>query len=129
MSLTKLDIVEKVYRDMGASRKEATQWVELVFQIIKDTLAKGEKVKISGFGNFSIKDKAARNGRNPQSGEPMKILARRVLNFKTSQVLKDDIMSRYAHRINSKGEEDRSISPKEGSRRALNSFINNVEDI
>ncbi|TDJ03880.1 MAG: integration host factor subunit alpha [Deltaproteobacteria bacterium] len=127
MSLTKADIVERVYKEAGFSKKEAADLVDMVFKIIKDTLARGEKVKISGFGNFSIRDKATRLGRNPQTGNAMEISARRVLTFKPSQVLKEDITGRYAHRIDSKGEEDQSLPPKPGSDRALNSFMSNDE--
>lgn len=125
MSLTKADIVERVYKEAGFSKKEASDLVDLVFKVIKDTLARGEKVKISGFGNFSIRDKASRVGRNPQTGEAMEISARRVLTFKPSQVLKEDITGRYAHRIDEKGKEDTSIAPKEGKPAALSSFLNN----
>ncbi|MDC0256017.1 MAG: integration host factor subunit alpha [Bdellovibrionota bacterium] len=128
MSLTKADIVERVYKEAGFSKKEASDLVDHVFKIMKETLAKGEKVKISGFGNFSIRDKQTRTGRNPQTGSSMEISARRVLTFKPSQVLKEDITSRYSHRINDKGEEDKSILPKEGSDRAINSFISNIEE-
>jgi integration host factor subunit alpha len=128
MSLTKADIVERVYKEAGFSKKEASDLIDLVFKIMKDTLAKGEKVKISGFGNFSIRDKQTRTGRNPQTGSSMEISARRVLTFKPSQVLKEDITSRYSHRINEKGEEDKNILPKEGSQRAINSFISNSEE-
>ena len=105
MSLTKADIVERVYKEAGFSKKEAADLVDLVFKVIKDTLSKGEKVKISGFGNFSIRDKATRVGRNPQTGEAMDISARRVLTFKPSQVLKEDVTMRYAHRLDEKGNE------------------------
>lgn len=91
MSMTKADIVERIYKEAGFSKKEAAELVDLVFKVIKDTLAKGEKVKISGFGNFSIRDKATRVGRNPQTGTAMNISARRVLTFKPSQILKEDI--------------------------------------
>lgn len=128
MSLTKADIVERVYKEAGFSKKEAADLVDLVFKIIKDTLARGEKVKISGFGNFSIRDKATRVGRNPQTGEAMEISARRVLTFKPSQVLKEDVTARYSHRLDDKGKEDTSVPPKEGSNRALSSFMNNTED-
>ena len=128
MSLTKADIVERVYKEAGFSKKEASDLVDHVFKIMKETLAKGEKVKISGFGNFSIRDKQTRTGRNPQTGSSMEISARRVLTFKPSQVLKEDITSRYSHRINDKGEEDKSVLPKEGSDRAINSFISNIEE-
>ncbi len=128
MSLTKADIVERVYKEAGFSKKEASDLVDLVFKVIKDTLARGEKVKISGFGNFSIRDKASRVGRNPQTGEAMEISARRVLTFKPSQVLKEDITGRYVHRIDDKGKEDTSIPPKDGKPNALSSFLNNTED-
>lgn len=128
MSLTKADIVERVYKEAGFSKKEAADLVDLVFKIIKDTLSKGEKVKISGFGNFSIRDKATRIGRNPQTGEAMEISARRVLTFKPSQVLKEDVTMRYAHRLDEKGNEDKSLPPKDGTSRALSSFMSNSED-
>lgn len=128
MSLTKADIVERVYKEAGFSKKEASDLVDLVFKVIKDTLARGEKVKISGFGNFSIRDKSTRTGRNPQTGQAMEISARRVLTFKPSQVLKEDITSRYAHRLDNSGKEDKSQAPKDGPDRALSSFMSNSED-
>lgn len=128
MSLTKADIVEKIYKDAGFSKKEAAELIELVFSVMKDTLSKGEKVKISGFGNFSIRDKPSRIGRNPQTGDSLEISARRVLNFKPSQVLKEDVVSKYAHRLDTKGNEDESITPKEGQSKALSSFVSNSEE-
>jgi len=128
MSLTKADIVERVYKEANFSKKEAADLIDLVFKIIKDTLARGEKVKISGFGNFSIRDKSTRIGRNPQTGDAMEISARRVLTFKPSQVLKEDITDRYGHRLDEKGKEDKGIAPKEGTPRALSSFISNQDD-
>ena len=91
MSLTKADIVERVYKEAGFSKKEAADLVDLVFKIIKDTLARGEKVKISGFGNFSIRDKATRVGRNPQTGDRITLGARRVVKFKPSQILRTQL--------------------------------------
>jgi len=129
MSLTKADIVERVYKEAGFSKKEAADLVDLVFKVIKDTLSKGEKVKISGFGNFSIRDKATRVGRNPQTGEAMDISARRVLTFKPSQVLKEDVTMRYSHRLDEKGNENKSLPAKEGSARALSSFMSNAEEV
>lgn len=128
MSLTKADIVERVYKEAGFSKKEAADMVDLIFKVIKDTLSRGEKVKISGFGNFSIRDKATRVGRNPQTGDAMNISARRVLTFKPSQVLKEDITMRYAHRLSENGDEDKSLPAKDGTSRALSSFISNSED-
>jgi integration host factor subunit alpha len=63
----------------------------MVFDLIKDTLENGEKIKIAGFGNFVVKDKSTRRGRNPQTGEEIKISSRRILTFKPSQVLKASI--------------------------------------
>ena len=87
-TMTKADIVEQVYSKIGFSKKEASELVELVFGSLKDQLKAGEKVKISGFGNFVVRGKNERVGRNPQTGEQIKISARRVLTFRPSQVLK-----------------------------------------
>jgi len=87
-TMTKADIVEKVYQKIGFSKKEASELVELVFTSLKDVLTRGDKVKISGFGNFVVRGKNERVGRNPQTGEQIKISARRVLTFRPSQVLK-----------------------------------------
>ncbi len=87
-TMTKADIVEKVYQKIGFSKKEASELVEMVFLTLKDVLHKGDKVKISGFGNFVVRGKNERIGRNPQTGEQIKISARKVLTFRPSQVLK-----------------------------------------
>ena len=87
-TITKADIVEKVYQKIGFSKKEASELVEMVFNELKNTVCEGGKVKISGFGNFVVRAKNERVGRNPQTGEQMKISARRVLTFRPSQVLK-----------------------------------------
>ncbi len=87
-TMTKADIVEQVYQKIGFSKKEASELVEMVFDQLKGTLVAGEKVKISGFGNFIVRKKNERTGRNPQTGEQIRISARRVLTFRPSQVLK-----------------------------------------
>lgn len=87
-TMTKADIVEQVYQKIGFSKKEASELVELVFDNLKQVLYKGDKVKISGFGNFIVREKKERIGRNPQTGEQISISARRVLTFRPSQVLK-----------------------------------------
>lgn len=87
-TVTKADIVDKVYEKIGFSKKEASDLVELVFDTLKNTLSNGEKIKISGFGKFEVKQKKERIGRNPQTGDRITISARRVLNFSPSQVLK-----------------------------------------
>ncbi|MFK8136748.1 MAG: integration host factor subunit alpha [Bdellovibrionales bacterium] len=86
--MTKADIIEKVYERIGFSKKEASELVELCFESLKDVLKRGDKVKISGFGNFFVKEKQSRKGRNPQTGQQIEISARRVLTFRPSQVLK-----------------------------------------
>ena len=91
MAMTKAEIVERIYEKVGFSKKEATEVVEAIFEIIKGRLEKGEKVKISGFGNFVVHDKRPRKGRNPQTGDEIIISGRRVLSFKPSQVLKKTI--------------------------------------
>src|SRR6185436_20354371 len=89
-TMTKADIIEQVYEKVGGfSKKEAAEIVEVVFDTIKETLERGEKIKISGFGNFVVRDKNSRVGRNPQTGKEITISARRVLTFKPSQVLKN----------------------------------------
>ena len=86
--MTKADLVEAVHTKVGFSKKESADIVEMVFDTMKESLEHGEKIKVSGFGNFEIRDKRSRVGRNPQTGEVIEISARRVLTFKPSQVLK-----------------------------------------
>jgi integration host factor subunit alpha len=90
--MTKAEIVHALYSQLGGfSKKEAADLVDLVFETMKETLGRGEKIKISGFGNFVLRDKRERQGRNPQTGDPITITARRVLNFKASQLLKQSL--------------------------------------
>jgi len=89
--MTKADIVERIYEKVGFSKKEATDVVESIFELLKGRLEQGEKVKISGFGNFVINTKRPRKGRNPQTGAEIIISGRRVLSFKPSPVLKKSI--------------------------------------
>jgi|GEM_PF-184105 len=87
--MTKAEIVQALYTKVGGfSKKESADIVDLVFEMMKETLGRGEKIKISGFGNFVLRDKRQRPGRNPQTGDPIKISERRVLTFKASQILK-----------------------------------------
>ncbi|MCH2184974.1 integration host factor subunit alpha [Myxococcota bacterium] len=86
--MTKADIVEKIYDHTRVSKKDASDVVDLVFEVIKTELESGDKVKLSGFGNFVVHEKRPRKGRNPQTGEEIIISGRRVLSFKASQVLK-----------------------------------------
>src|ERR1700716_2155790 len=87
--MTKAEIGQALYAKVGGfSKKESADIVDLVFEMMKETLGRGEKIKISGFGNFVLRDKRQRPGRNPQTGDPIKISERRVLTFKASQILK-----------------------------------------
>ncbi|WP_432821373.1 integration host factor subunit alpha [Trichloromonas sp.] len=89
--MTKADLIENVYLKTGFSKKESAEIVEMVFDIMKTNLEDGEKIKIAGFGNFVVKEKATRRGRNPQTGDEIEITSRRILTFKPSQVLKASI--------------------------------------
>lgn len=91
--MTKAEIIARIYEKVGFSKKEATDVVEATFEIIKDRLEKGEKVKISGFGNFVVNSKRPRKGRNPQTGGEIIIVGRKVLTFKPSQILKKNLNS------------------------------------
>jgi len=88
MTMTKADLVEIVSENCSFSKLEAAEIVDQVFQILKETLEKGERVKISGFGNFITCEKRPRKGRNPRTGEAVTISGRRVLKFKLSHVLR-----------------------------------------
>jgi integration host factor subunit alpha len=89
--MTKADLVEKISLMTTFTKKESSEFVDRVFDVVKSTLEAGENIKISGFGNFEVKDKASRRGRNPQTGEVIEITPRRVLTFKPSQILKKSI--------------------------------------
>ena len=86
-TMTKADIVERIYEKVGFSKKEASEVVESIFEIIKARLEHGDKVKISGFGNFVVNQKRPRKGRNPQTGKAIQIKAKKVAKFKAGQEL------------------------------------------
>lgn len=95
--MTKADIIEQVYEKVGGfSKKEAAEVVEAVFQVMKHSLTTRRKIKISGFGNFLVRQKNERMGRNPQTSQPIVIQSRYVLSFKPSQVLKNALNTRSA---------------------------------
>ena len=85
--VVKADLVDRVYKKVGFTRREAVEAVETLFREIKLVLAQGEDVRISGFAGFHLRDKKARNARNPRNGKPIQISSRRVLTFKPSQHL------------------------------------------
>jgi integration host factor subunit alpha len=86
--MTKADIVDRISANLGFTKKESQDLVEVVFSMLKTTLESGEDVKISGFGKFEVKQKKDRIGRNPQTGETITIEARRILSFKPSSILR-----------------------------------------
>jgi integration host factor subunit alpha len=89
--MTKADLVNKIHADTGLTKDEAFAYLETILETIKKTLEMAETVKITGFGSFVVKKKNSRKGRNPQTGEPITITARKVLAFKPSTVLKGAI--------------------------------------
>ena len=90
-TLTRMDLNEAVFREVGLSRNESGDLVESVLNHISDAMVKGEQVKISSFGTFSLRDKSARVGRNPKTGDEATIAPRRVLTFRPSHLLKDRV--------------------------------------
>jgi len=88
MALTKADIAETLFNDVGLSKRESKDMVEAFFEEVRLSLESNEQVKISGFGNFDLRDKGERPGRNPKTGEDIPITARRVVTFKPGQKLK-----------------------------------------
>ncbi len=92
-TVTRAHLSEALYEEVGLSRYECAELVDTVLREISDTLTKGEAVKISSFGSFSVRQKGARIGRNPRTGEEAPILPRRVVIFRASNVLKSSIKS------------------------------------
>ncbi len=90
-TLTRMDLTEAVFREVGLSRNESAALVDSVLTHISDALVRGEQVKISSFGTFSIRDKNARMGRNPKTGEEVPIAPRRVLSFRPSHLMKERV--------------------------------------
>jgi len=88
MALTKADMAEKLFDELGLNKREAKELVEAFFEEIRNALEQGNQVKLSGFGNFDLRDKKQRPGRNPKTGEEIPISARRVVTFRPGQKLK-----------------------------------------
>jgi integration host factor subunit alpha len=88
MSLTKADMAEMLFDELGLNKREAKELVEMFFEEIRHALESGKQVKLSGFGNFDLRDKNQRPGRNPKTGEEIPISARRVVTFRPGQKLK-----------------------------------------
>ncbi len=88
MALTKADLAERLFEELGLNKREAKELVEQFFEEIRQALESGESVKLSGFGNFQLRSKNERPGRNPKTGEEIPISARRVVTFRPGQKLK-----------------------------------------
>ncbi|HSK30497.1 MAG TPA: integration host factor subunit alpha [Candidatus Limnocylindria bacterium] len=88
MSLTKAEIADRLFEEVGLNKREAKEFVDAFFEAIKDALEGGENVKLSGFGNFQLRKKNQRPGRNPKTGEEIPISARRVVTFRPGQKLR-----------------------------------------
>jgi integration host factor subunit alpha len=88
MALTKADMVDKLFDELGLNKREAKEIVEMFFEEVRATLERGEQVKLSGFGNFALRNKSMRPGRNPKTGKEIPITARRVVTFRSGQKLK-----------------------------------------
>ena len=88
MALTKAEMAERLYEELGLNKREAKEMVEIFFEEIRDSLVHNEQVELSGFGNFDLRDKRQRPGRNPKTGEEIPISARRVVTFRPGQKLK-----------------------------------------
>jgi integration host factor subunit alpha len=91
MALTKADMAERLFEELGLNKREAKEIVELFFEEIRKALEHGQQVKLSGFGNFDLRDKNERPGRNPKTGEEIPITARRVVTFRPGQKLKSRV--------------------------------------
>ena len=88
MALTKAEMAERLFEELGLNKREAKELVEQFFEEIRGALEKGQQIKLSGFGNFDLRDKKQRPGRNPKTGENIPITARRVVTFRPGQKLK-----------------------------------------
>lgn len=88
MSLTKADLADSLFDEVGLNKREAKEFVDAWFEVIRQALEDGDQVKLSGFGNFQLRDKNQRPGRNPKTGEEIPICARRVVTFKPGQKLR-----------------------------------------
>ena len=88
MALTKADMAERLFEELGLNKREAKELVEIFFEEIRSALEEGEQVKLSGFGNFDLREKNQRPGRNPKTGQEIPITARRVVTFRPGQKLK-----------------------------------------
>lgn len=111
MALTKADLAENLFNELGLNKREAKEFVEIFFEKIREALEKGQQVKLSGFGNFTLRQKNPRPGRNPKTGEEIPISARRVVTFRASHKLKERVEENahlHADQLKQRLQEDRA---------------------
>ena len=104
MTVTKADLANTLFEQLGLNKREAKEFVELFFEKIRESLESGESVKLSGFGGFSVRDKKSRPGRNPKTGEKVPLTPRRVVTYKASQKVKDRIAKNNVSALDGKPE-------------------------
>lgn len=104
-TITKADLANTLFDELGLNKREAKEFVELFFEKIRQSLEAGESVKLSGFGGFSIREKNSRPGRNPKTGEAVPVCARRVVTYRASQKVKDQVGANTDHIDATVGEE------------------------
>jgi integration host factor subunit alpha len=92
--MTKADLVDRIFEKIGLSKKEAQEIIEILFDTMKQTFVEGESIKISGFGTFNVRQKMARRGRNPKTGDDLEINPRKVISFRASNQIKSAIENR-----------------------------------
>jgi integration host factor subunit alpha len=97
-TVTRADLAEAVHREVGLSRQDCAELVERTLELVVEALQRGEEVKLSGFGVFQVREKRARVGRNPKTGEPAPIDPRRVISFRASQLMKAKVQAGHAAR-------------------------------
>ena len=105
MTLTKADLADRLYEELGLNKRESKEFVELFFEKMRQSLESGESVKLSGFGNFDLRKKTPRPGRNPKTGEEIPISARRVVTFRPSLKLKERV-AHYTASLQDENKED-----------------------
>jgi integration host factor subunit alpha len=105
MTVTKADLADRLYEELGLNKRESKEFVELFFEKMRQSLESGESVKLSGFGNFDLRKKTPRPGRNPKTGEEIPISARRVVTFRPSLKLKERV-AQYTASLQNKKQDD-----------------------
>jgi integration host factor subunit alpha len=116
MAVTKADLAETLFQQLGLNKREAKEFVELFFEKVREALENGDTVKLSGFGNFGLRMKNPRPGRNPKTGEEIPISARRVVTFRASQKLKERVENNSDYLKTLIAKEEERVEVNAGSR-------------